>query len=115
MQSMEAERHSGPEDFELIFPSFMKEIVAELTHLARRSPHISQGSGVSVRMSIANVENLASNAVRGAARLGELLVVPGINDVPFIASSTSVRGESYALAADKQRHVLALHVQRAIS
>src|SRR6266513_2150788 len=67
MQIMEAERHAVPEDFELIFPSFMKEIVAELTHLARRSPHISQSSGVSVRMSIANVENLASNAVRRAA------------------------------------------------
>src|SRR6266851_3032508 len=42
MQIMEAERHPVPEDFELIFPTFMKEIVAELTHLARRSPHISQ-------------------------------------------------------------------------
>ena len=39
MQIMEAERHPVPEDFELVFPSFMKEIVAELTHLARRSPH----------------------------------------------------------------------------
>ncbi|HEV8597305.1 MAG TPA: magnesium chelatase, partial [Candidatus Dormibacteraeota bacterium] len=44
MQIMEAERQPVPEDFELIFPSFMKEIVAELTHLARRSPHISQSS-----------------------------------------------------------------------
>src|SRR5947207_12828060 len=57
MQIMEAERNPVPEDFELIFPGFMKEIVAELTHLARRSPHISQSSGVSVRMSIANFEN----------------------------------------------------------
>jgi len=62
MQIMEAERHPVPEDFELIFPTFMKEMVAELTHLARRSPHISQSSGVSVRMSIANFENLASNS-----------------------------------------------------
>ena len=71
MQIMESERNPVPEDFELIFPGFMKEIVAELTHLARRSPHISQSSGVSVRMSIANFENLASNSVRlldGGAR-----------------------------------------------
>src|SRR5436853_4803671 len=40
MQIMEAERNPLPEDFELVFPSFMKEIVAELTHLARRSPPI---------------------------------------------------------------------------
>src|SRR5207302_11105454 len=91
MQIMEAERHAVPEDFELIFPSFMKEIVAELTHLARRSPHISQSSGVSVRMSIANVENLASNAVRRAARLGESLAVPRISDLPLLASSTAAR------------------------
>ena len=49
-------------------PQFMKEIVAELTHLARRSHDISQRSGVSVRMSVANYENLVSNAP--AARSG---------------------------------------------
>src|SRR3989441_1300442 len=70
MAIMEAERSHPPGDVELVVPAFMKEIVAEMTHLARRSPHISQSSGVSVRMSIANVENLASNAVRRAARLG---------------------------------------------
>ena len=31
-------------------PAFMEELVAELTHLARRSPEISQRSGVSVRV-----------------------------------------------------------------
>ena len=34
-------------------PAFMEELVAELTHLARRSPEISQRSGVSVRVSVA--------------------------------------------------------------
>src|SRR5207253_1876816 len=107
MQIMEAERHAVPEDFELIFPSFMKEIVAELTHLARRSPHISQSSGVSVRMSIANVENLASNAVRRAARLGETLAVPRITDLAFLASSTAGRVEIEALDEGKEEQVLA--------
>src|SRR5438093_11741350 len=97
MQMMEAERHPLAEDFELVFPAFMKEIVADLTHLARRSPHISQSSGVSVRMSIANVENLASNAVRRAARLGESLAVPRITDLAFLASSTAGRVEFVAL------------------
>src|SRR3981189_654878 len=106
MQIMEAERQAVPEAFEVIIPGFMKEIVAELTHLARRSPHISQSSGVSVRMSIANVENLASNAVRRAARLGESLAVPRITDLPFIASSTAGRVEIEALDEGKEEQVL---------
>src|SRR5437879_8408223 len=109
MQIMESERHAVPEDFELIFPSFMKEIVAELTHLARRSPHISQSSGVSVRMSIANVENLASNSVRRAARLGESLAVPRISDLAFLASSTAGRVEIEALDGGKEEQVMARH------
>ena len=47
-------------------PTFMKEIVAELTDSARRSPEINQRSGVSVRMSISNYETLISNALRRA-------------------------------------------------
>src|ERR1051326_2212575 len=43
---MEAEGTPMPEDIEVVMPAYMKEIVAEMTHLARRSPHISQSSGV---------------------------------------------------------------------
>jgi magnesium chelatase subunit I len=115
MQIMEAERNPIPEDFELIFPTFMKEMVAELTHLARRSPHISQSSGVSVRMSIANFENLASNAVRRAARLGESLAVPRITDLSFLASSTAGRVEIEALDEGKEEQVLSRLERGAIS
>src|SRR6266699_252064 len=115
MQIMESERNAVPEDFELIFPSFMKEIVAELTHLARRSPHISQSSGVSVRMSIANFENLASNAVRRAARVGETLAVPRITDLEFLASSTAGRVEIEALDEGTEEQVLSRLERGAIS
>jgi magnesium chelatase subunit I len=115
MQIMEAERHPVPEDFELIIPGFMKEVVAELTHLARRSPHISQSSGVSVRMSIANFENLASNAVRRAARLGESLAVPRITDLAFLASSTAGRVEIEALDEGKEEQVLSRLERGAVS
>ena len=115
MQIMEAERHPVPEDFEVIFPTFMKEVVAEFTHLARRSPHISQSSGVSVRMSIANFENLASNAVRRAARLGESLAVPRITDLAFLASSTAGRVEIEALDEGKEEQVLSRLERGAIS
>ena len=52
-------------------PAFVEEIVAELTHLARRSGEISQRSGVSVRVSIANLEVLEAAALKRAVRLGE--------------------------------------------
>jgi magnesium chelatase subunit I len=44
-------------------PEFMLELVAELSHLARRSPEISQRSGVSVRVSIANLETMLANSL----------------------------------------------------
>ena len=55
--------------YQVEVPQYMQEVVAELTHLARRSPEISQRSGVSVRVSITNYENLVSNALRRAVRL----------------------------------------------
>ena len=47
-------------------PQYMKEIVAEITRLARRSPDVNQRSGVSVRASIADYESLLANALRRA-------------------------------------------------
>jgi magnesium chelatase subunit I len=112
IQIMEAEGSRPPTDVEVLVPPFMKEIVAEMTHLARRSPHISQSSGVSVRMSIGNYENLTSNAVRRAVRLSEPLAVPRISDLHFIAASTTGRVEIEALDEGKEEQVLE-RIQRA--
>jgi magnesium chelatase subunit I len=70
-------------------PDYMREIVAELTHLARRSPEISQRSGVSVRVSITNYETLVSNALRRAIRLGERPAVPRVSDLGALIASTA--------------------------
>ena len=51
----------------VVVPAFMEELVAELTHLARRSPEISQRSGVSVRVSVANMEVLEAAALKRAS------------------------------------------------
>src|SRR5687767_612852 len=60
---MEAERtRFGEDGFETSVPEYMKHVVAELTHLARKASEINQRSGVSVRVSIANYENVLSNA-----------------------------------------------------
>src|SRR2546427_6846355 len=46
---MEQERNSfTDEGLTTVMPGYMKEILAEVSHLARRSPEISQRSGVSV-------------------------------------------------------------------
>jgi len=90
IQIMESEsNHFITEGMEIIFPQFMKEIVAEITQLARRSNDISQRSGVSVRVSVTNFENVLSNASRRAMRLKERQVAPRISDLPAIIASTS--------------------------
>ncbi len=77
----------GDEHVEVVVPRFMKEIVEEVSRLARSSPHINQASGVSVRMSIANFENMISNAERRAVLLGEETAVARISDLTYLAAS----------------------------
>ncbi len=72
----------------VVVPPFMEELVAELTHLARRSPEISQRSGVSVRVSVANAEVLEAAALKRAVRLGEPVGSPRISDLGAVVAST---------------------------
>ncbi len=76
-------------EIEVVVPDFMKEIVGEITQLARRNPKINQRSGVSVRISITNYENLVSNATRRALRTGEGRAVPRISDLPSVIPSSA--------------------------
>ena len=84
-------------DFQVNVPDFMKEIIAEVTHTARRSPDINQRSGVSVRASISNYEVLVANAFRRALVLNEAEVVPRISDLDYIASSFQGKVEFEAM------------------
>lgn len=70
-------------------PQFMAEIIAELSQLARRSPHINQRSGVSVRLTVSNLETLVANAARRTLIQGETDVVPRVSDLDALASSTA--------------------------
>jgi magnesium chelatase subunit I len=81
-------------------PHFMLELVAEVSHLARRSPDISQRSGVSVRVSIANLETLEAAALKRAVRLAEPLAVPRISDLPALVASTVGKIELESLGDD---------------
>jgi magnesium chelatase subunit I len=92
IMEMEKRQFSG-DDIESYTPEYMKEIVAEITHLGRRSPDINQRSGVSVRISIGNYETIVSNAIRRAVTLGEKLAVPRISDLPYVYASTGSKIE----------------------
>jgi magnesium chelatase subunit I len=112
---MEAERTSFPPDgFKTATPVYMKQVVAELTHLARKSAEISQKSGVSVRVSICNYENLLSNALKRAIRLGEREVAPRVTDLAAIAASTTGKIEMETTGEGGEEKVLPKLVQRAV-
>jgi len=74
---------------DVFVPGYMEQIVAEITFQARSSPDVSQSSGVSVRMSIANYETLVASAVRRALRRGEQEAVPRISDLAALHASTT--------------------------
>ena len=78
-------RDDGPK---VVVPMFLKEIVEETSRLARKSPHVNQASGVSVRMSIANSENLVSNAERRALAMGEQETVARVSDLAGLVGSS---------------------------
>ena len=81
--------HDG---FEVTVPEYMREIIAEVTHHARRSPDVNQRSGVSVRASISNYEVLVANAFRRALVLNEAEVVPRISDLDYISAVVPGQG-----------------------
>jgi len=92
----------------------MKQLVAEVTHLARRSPEISQRSGVSVRVTICNYENLLSSALKRAIRLGEAVAAPRVSDLGAIAASTGGKIEMESLGDTSEEKVLGKIMQRAL-
>ena len=87
-------------------PAFMAEVVAEVSQLARQSPHVNQRSGVSVRLSISNYETLAANAVRRALRLHEPEAVPRVSDLAAIVTSTQGKIEIEALEEGREERIL---------
>ncbi len=107
MAIMEQEyQHATLEDYPLQVPDFMKEIVVEITQLARQSSDISQRSGVSVRASIANYENLIANALRRAVRLREDSIVPRISDLPFLLPALAGKVEFEVLDEGQEEEIL---------
>src|SRR5580704_9006391 len=92
----------------------MEEIVANLSQLARSSPHINQRSGVSVRLTVSNYETLTASAVRRALRLGESEAVPRVSDLEALASSTSGKVEIETIDEGRDGQVVERLLRQAV-
>src|SRR5215813_3095227 len=112
---METERTAFTADgIRMQTPDYMKQIVAELTHLARRASEISQRSGVSVRVSICNYENLISSALKRAIRLGDREAAPRVSDLGALAASTAGKIELETVGDTGEDKILGKLMQKAV-
>ena len=109
---VEQEVHT-PDDVPSHVPGYMKEIIGELTSLARRSPDINQRSGVSVRISICNHQNMVSNAMRRAIRNKETPAVPRITDLNYLLASTTGKIELETVEEGREGRILEELIKKA--
>ncbi len=93
---------NGVDEARLVVPQYVKEIVEEIARLARSSPHVNQQSGVSVRMSIANLENVVSNAERRSIVNKERWIIPRVSDLG--SASASARGKLELTMSEDDGH-----------
>jgi magnesium chelatase subunit I len=93
-------------------PAYMAEVVATLSHLARESSQVNQRSGVSVRLTVSNIETLVANAARRSLILGEDTVVPRVSDLDALASSTAGKIEIEAIEEGREGQIVE-HLLRA--
>ena len=107
-------RPLGAPGIQVTVPTYMAEVVAAITHQARRSAQVNQHSGVSVRLSIANQETLVANALRRALRLGEPQAVPRVSDLPALAASTGGKVEIETLEDGREGEIVDRLVKGAV-
>jgi magnesium chelatase subunit I len=107
VQIMDQEARPPAGDLPVRVPMFMKELLASLTHELRRSPHVNQRSGVSVRFSIGNLEAVAAAAVRRAARAGEPEAAPRPCDLPSVLAGSLGRVELETVEEGREDEIIA--------
>jgi magnesium chelatase subunit I len=81
---------------------FLKEILAQITFEARASNEINQSSGVSVRVTINNLESIISNAEKRAVINGDTEIVPRVSDLHSLYASTAGKIELEYVGEDKK-------------
>jgi magnesium chelatase subunit I len=113
------EQESGVEldgDFPVVVPYFMREIIEQVSVVARRSKYVDQQSGVSARLSIANYRAMVASARQRGAVLGERPAVPRISDLGHLYSSSLGKLELDMMSSHQmtERQVLDAIVAEAI-
>mgnify|MGYP001773464633 CR=1 FL=1 len=99
---MESNASIQRDTLSVFVPDYIKAIVEETARLARQSPAVNQMSGVSVRFSIASMENVISNAERRALLLREPAAVPRISDLLYLTASG--RGKIELVLSEDESH-----------
>jgi magnesium chelatase subunit I len=92
----------------------MKEVIAEISRLARRSPDVNQRSGVSVRASIANYESMLANALRRSIVNDEDQVVPRVSDLPYVVPTLSGKVEFETVEEGREDQIIDKLIQGAV-
>ena len=95
-------------------PAYLERVVATFSQLARSSNQVNQRSGVSVRLSVSNLEVLGANALRRGLRAGEKSVVPRVCDLGALAASTSGKVEIESLEEGREGIILENLVKAAV-
>ncbi|MCB0984430.1 MAG: magnesium chelatase, partial [Ilumatobacter sp.] len=101
-------------DIAVRMPHYMEQVVATFSQMARASNQVNQRSGVSVRLSVSNLEVLGANALRRGLRAGETTVVPRVSDLGALAASTSGKIEIESLEEGRDGVILENLVKAAV-
>ncbi len=104
-------------EYPVVVPYFMKQIVEQISIVARRSKYVDQQSGVSARFSIANYRTMVASARQRAVVLGEKPAVPRISDLEHIVSSSLGKLELDLMSSHQlnERQVLEAIIAEAIA
>ncbi len=101
-------------DVTVNMPHYLEQVVATFSQLARGSNQVNQRSGVSVRLSVSNLEVLGANALRRGLRAGERVVVPRVCDLAALAASSSGKIEIESLEDGREGMILENLVKAAV-
>ncbi len=93
-------------DADIGVPEYMARIITTITHAARSSSQVNQRSGVSVRMTVSNLETAVASATRRALRLGEQRIVPRVSDLDALIASIAGKVEIEALDEGRDAEII---------
>ncbi|MCG6154589.1 magnesium chelatase [Rubinisphaera margarita] len=96
------------DQFPVVVPYFMREIIEQITVQARKSKYIDQDSGVSARFSNANYRTMIASARRRAVLLNESPAVPRISDLGHLYASSLGKLELDLMGSHQMRETQVL-------